>query len=316
MDHYQVLGVPRDASEADIKRAYRKLARKYHPDVSEASDAEARFKEIGAAYAVLKDPESRKLYDQYGDQWEQVAAGGTPHGAERGGWSGAGPHRGPEGGPGFRGFRDEQAYRDIFEDLFGGGRGSWHTQRRGEDYEIRLPITLERAYSGGREKLRLEVPEIGDDGRVRRREKTLNVNIPKGVVEGQRLRLSGQGGSGADGGEAGDLFAVVAFVPHPHFSAEGADIWLDLPVTASEAALGARIEVPTLGGRVSLKVPKGSKTDQVLRLKGRGLPSRKPGDQKVRLKVVAVPADSPDIEALYEQLQRASNHDPRAALGG
>lgn len=316
-DHYEVLGVGRDAKPEEIKRAYRRLARKYHPDVSDAADAQQRFQEIAQAYKVLKDDESRALYDQYGEHWKQVAEGGPPPGASRRARGATGRGRAPPGG-GFRGFTDEAEYRSIFEDLFGAGPGStgWRFDRRGEDFEVPLKIPLERAFSGGQEEIRLGVPRLDDSGHIVQDTRTLKVRIPKGVVAGQRLRLSGQGGEGMGSGEAGDLYAVVEFLPHPLYRADGADIHLDLPVTASEAALGAKVRVPTLGGTVSVTVPKGAKTDQVLRLKGRGLPSRKSaGDQLLHLKVVAPAADSDEKAELYRRLAELESRNPRESLG-
>ena len=249
MDYYAIMGLERSASADDIKRAYRRLARKYHPDVSKESDAEARFKEVGEAYNVLRDPESRKLYDQYGADWKRVAEGGAPGGGaeDPNRW-----HRNT--GEGFRGFENESAYRSAFEDLFGGG-GDWQFASRGQDYEVALPIFLETAYSGGRDTVTLTVPEVTSDGRIERRTRKLSVRIPKGVVAGQRLRLSGQGGAGIGRGEAGDIYAVVEFAPHPFFRVDGADILLDLPISVAEAALGATVTVPTLGGPVDLRIP-------------------------------------------------------------
>lgn len=317
MDYYSVLGVARDAGPDDIKRAYRRLARKYHPDVSDAEDAHQRFQEVSEAYQVLKDEESRALYDQYGEHWKQVAEGAPPPGGSGRGPRASGRHQAPPGG-GFRGFRDEAEYRSIFEDLFGAGPSTsgWRFDQRGEDFEVPLKISLERAYSGGKERVSLRTPRVGDDGRIVHTTRTLDVTIPKGVIAGQRLRLSGQGGEGSGQGRAGDLYAVVEFLPHPVLRADGADIHLDLPVTASEAALGAKVKVPTLGGTVSVTVPKGARTDQVLRLKGRGLPAKKgAGDQLLHLKVIAPAADSDEKAELYRRLAELETNDPRAPLG-
>lgn len=316
MDYYRVLGVGRDAKQEDIKRAYRRLARKYHPDVSDAADAQQRFQEISEAYKVLKDDESRSLYDQYGEHWKQVADGGPPPGASSG--RGASGPRRPSTGNGYRGFADEAEYRSIFEDLFGAGPASagWGFDHRGEDYEVPLRIPLERAFAGGEERIRLRVPRVDASGRVVQEARTLKVKIPKGVLAGQRLRLSGQGGEGAGKGGAGDLYAVVEFLPHELYRADGADIHMDLPVTASEAALGAKVRVPTLGGTVSVTVPKGARSDQVLRLKGRGLPARQgTGDQLLHLKVVAQAADNEELAELYRRLAELESRNPRESLG-
>lgn len=308
-DYYKILGVPREASQEDIKRAYRKLARKYHPDVSKEPDAEARFKEVGEAYEVLKDPDKRTAYDRLGAQWQPGQEFRPP----------------PDWDQGFEfrggGFTDASGFSDFFEALFGRSspgagftRGA-HFRTRGEDHYAKLPVSLEEAYQGGSRTLTLQIPELDAQGQVINRTRTLNVKIPAGVIEGQRIRLAGQGAPGLGGGPSGDIFLEVLFLPHPLFRAEKRDIYLDLPVTPWEAALGQTVTVPTLGGKVELKVPPGSQSGSKLRLKGRGLPGKPAGDQYVVLRMVAPAADTPAARAFYQQMARDMPMNPRAELG-
>lgn len=302
-DYYKTLGLSRDAKPADIKRAYRSLARKYHPDVSTEKDAEARFKEVGEAYAVLKDPEKRKAYDQFGMDWEAGQDFKPPPG-----WKQE-----------FRSADEDiagaEAFSDFFESLFGrgrGGGGGWDdrfkdARARGRDAESEIQISLEDSYHGTTRNIRVETPEIDQQGQYRARSRTLQVRIPKGVREGQRIRVEGQGGAGHGGGASGDLYLRVRFKRHKQFRAKGRDIYLTLPVTPWQAALGRTVKVPTLGGKVDLKIPAGSSSGKRLRLKGRGLPGKPPGDQYVELQIT-IPAHMDDkTRALYEQLEaRAS----------
>ncbi len=311
-DYYKILGVPRNASQEEIKRAYRRLARKYHPDVSKEPDAEERFKEINEAYEVLKDPEKRAAYDQLGTGWQAGQEFHPPPDWEEifGGFRQGG---GAAGAEGFGGFSD------FFESLFGGGfgragrRGGF--RMRGQDEFARLRITLEEAYHGGTRTLELQVPEMDEAGRVRARTRRIQVRIPRGVTEGQQIRVPGQGAPGIGGGPPGDLYLEVEFVPHPHFRAEGRDIHLTVPVTPWEAALGAKILVPTLGGPVALKIPPGTQSGRRLRLKGRGLPGSPPGDQYVTVQIVTPPADTPARRALYERMREEMPMNPRRHLG-
>jgi curved DNA-binding protein len=303
-DYYEVMGVARDASADDIKRAYRRLARKFHPDVSKEKNAEERFKEIGEAYEVLRDPEKRTAYDQLGRRPACEEFRPPPN------WSFEFDES-PRGGGG------SGAHSDFFENLFGGlgargSRGGFAS--RGFDAAAEIEITLDDAYRGATRALALQRVEVGDDGRPRPRTQQLQVKIPAGVVDGQQIRVASQGQPGSGGQPAGDLFLQVRIVPHRWFKLEGRDVWLDLPVTPWEAALGESVRVPTLGGRVDLKIPKGSQTDRQLRLKGRGLPGNPPGDQFVVLKIVAPAADSAEREALYKQMAAAMASNPRAAM--
>lgn len=319
-DYYQLLGVARDASKEDIKRAYRKLARKYHPDVSQEPDAETRFKEINEAHEVLSDPEKRATYDALGSQWRA--------GQE---------FRPPPGG----GFRQEFRYSggdipggrfsDFFASLFGGGiggfgeafregrgrggfgdRGEELFRRRGQDQTAHVELSLEEAYRGTTRELRLETPEQEPDGRVRHRIRTLKVRIPAGVSQGRQIRLAGQGLPGGGNHPAGDLYLEVQLRPHPFYQADGRNILLALPVAPWEAALGATVQVPTLGGPVSLKIPPGTQSGNRMRLKERGLPGTPPGDQYVSIEIVIPPADSAAAKEFYRNMAAAFAFTPRA----
>lgn len=305
-DYYKIMGLPRDATQDDIKKAYHRLARKYHPDVSKLADAEERFKELGEAYEVLKDPEKRAAYDRLGAQWRHGQEFRPPPGWDTGfTFRRAGP--------------EAEAFSDFFEALFGGlhpGFGGFGAGLRGKgaDLHVGIQIRLEDAYAGAVRSLSLQVPEYDAQGRLHTKMRNLGVHIPAGITEGQQIRLSGQGGPGAGiGSEAGDLYLEVTFAPHPWFRAEGRDIYLDLPLTPWEAALGARIEVPTLGGPVHLTIPPGSQSGKRLRLKGRGLPGRPPGDQYVVLHIQTPPAATAEIQEAYRRLAAAAPYDPRKA---
>ena len=300
-DYYQVMGLERSASAEDIKRAYRRLARKYHPDVSKESDAEARFKELGEAYAVLGDAEKRAAYDALGRDWKQGQEFRPP------------PDWEPASGHEDATFAGGAHFSDFFESLFGGGLGG-QFHARGQDLRIKIPLSLEDAFRGSSRQLKVAVPEIDPAGQVRRTERVLDVKIPAGVVDGQQIRLPAQGGKGIGRGGAGDLYAEIELTPHRFFRAAQRDILLDLPITPWEAALGTAVKVPTLGGVVELKIPKNAHTDQKLRLRGRGLPGHPPGDQLVTLKIVAPAATDAAAEALYREMAAAMPIDPRAHL--
>ncbi|UHD18218.1 DnaJ C-terminal domain-containing protein [Thiocapsa bogorovii] len=303
-DYYKTLGVARDATQAEIKRAYRKLARKFHPDVSKEADAEARFKEINEANEVLHDPEKRAAYDALGSSWHAGQDFRPPPG---------GVHHDFHFGP------DEAAeFSDFFSSIFGrefhAGSQS-QRRRRGQDQTARIAIDLEDAYRGATRQLRLDIPEIGADGRVTSRTRTLNVRIPPGVTQGRQIRLAGQGGPGINGGHAGDLYLEIEINPHPFFTTDGKDIHLRLPIAPWEAALGASVSVPTLGGTVNLKVPPGSQSGQRLRLKGRGLPGEPAGDELVMLEIVTPPATTDMAKAAYREMAERLHFNPRAEMG-
>jgi len=307
-DYYQILGLARDASAEDIKKAYRRLARKYHPDVSKESGAEDRFKEVAEAYEVLRDPAKRAAYDQLGHNWRAGQEFRPPPG-----WKG-GPT--PPGG-GFGG-RD---FSDFFESLFGnlggmGGMGGMGGGRGfkapGQDRTVPLEISLEEAFRGGNRTLQLQGRERGAGGQATAPPRTLNVKIPAGVTSGQKIRLSGQGGVGAGGGSSGDLYLELTIKPHPLFKLQGRDITLELPLAPWEAALGGKIEVPTPGGSVTLNIPANTRNGQTLRLRGRGLPGQPPGDQLVVPRIVNPPADSEAARELFRRMARELPFDPRA----
>jgi curved DNA-binding protein len=308
-DYYKVLGVARDADQDAVKRSYRRLARKYHPDVSKEPDAKERFQEVGEAYEVLKDPEKRAAYDQIGSQWKPGQDFTPPPGWDAGFEFGGG------------GFTGASEFSDFFEALFGqaaGAKTQTHQRRefhmQGEDHHAKVMVALEDAFAGATRSISLAVPQYDDAGHITTKTRTLNVKIPKGVTEGQRIRLQGQGGVGFGRGEPGDLYLEVAFEPHALFRADRRDIYVDLPVTPWEAALGETIVVPTLGGEVELKVPRDSQTGKTLRLKGRGLPGNPAGDQYVILQIVAPRADTPEGEALYRKMAVEMPMNPRAAM--
>ncbi len=313
-DYYKLLGVPRAATADEVKRAYRKLARKYHPDVSKEKNAEARFKEVQEAYEVLKDSEKRAAYDQLGPDFQTGQQFRPPPG-----WGSNFEFRGGRGG---RHAGADPGFSDFFSSLFGaqtpfgesdGAGGGF--RHRGEDRRARLEVTLEEAFRGGSREFTLQHPEVGGDGHVALKDRTLRVQIPAGINAGQVIRLAGQGTSGG-GGRAGDLLLEVAILPHRLYQLEGRDVTLELPVAPWEAALGATVSTPTLGGAVELRVPAGARAGQRLRLRGRGLPGEPAGDQYVALKIVLPPADTPRARELYETLSRELPFDPRAELTG
>ncbi len=305
-DYYETLGVPRDASDEDIKQAYRKLAKKYHPDVSKEKDAEVRFKEMGEAYATLKDPEKRAAYDQLGRQKPGADFRPPPE------WS-------TQFGAGGGGFEDIDL-ADLFAGLAGrAGRGGARGPagpRRGQDYEVVVPISLEEAYSGTEVSLDLTTTEIDEKGMPRRVPKLVKARIPKGPTEGQVLRLPGQGGKGQNGGPDGDVYLSIALRPHRIYRVDGRDLYLDLPLAPWEAALGASVEVPTLAGTVELKIPPGTRAGQHLRLSGRGLPAPvgNAGDLFAIVQLAMPQTLSERERELLQQLAAASRFNPRQHL--
>ena len=311
-DYYAVMGVARDATQDEIKRAYRKLARKYHPDVSKEPDAEARFKEVGEAYEVLKDPEKRAAYDQLGSQWRAGQEFRPPPDWDAGfEFSGGGAEA-----------AEAAAFSDFFESLFGrmrggatGGARSTTFRARGQDHHAKVLVDLEDSLHGATRTITLRTPEITADGRVTTREHALHVRIPKGVRPGQQIRLAGQGGPGIGNAPAGDLYLEVEFRPHPLYRVDGTDLYLDLPVAPWEAALGASVQAPTPAGPVDLKIPAGSSQGRKLRLKGRGIPAKEPGDLYVVLQISLPRADSARARDFYKRMQQELNFNPRAGLG-
>ena len=307
-DYYAVLGVQRGASDDEIKKAYRKLARKFHPDLNPGDKAaEDQFKQLQAAYDVLSNPEDRKLYDEYGENWRAVKAGaGAPPPP---GWERAeGAPRGRAGGFDFNDFDFGRFSTggaggfDIFEEMFGGARDRGPRRGRGHDIEAELELSLEEAHHGGHRTLQMQGAE------------PIEVNIPAGMRDGSIIRLAGQGGSGAVGSEPGDLYLHIRLLPHPVFTLKGDDLELELSIAPWEAVLGGSVEVPTIDGKVELKVPAGAKAGQRLRLRGQGLNKRKGGrgDEFVRLKVVVPKEVSAEERRLYEELKRVSRFNPRS----
>ena len=308
-DYYQTMGVAREASADDIRRAYRKLARKYHPDVSKEKDAETRFKEVGEAYEVLKDPEKRAAYDQLGANWKAGQEFRPPPDSTTGfEFSGGGPEA-----------------SEFFEALFGRragsgagpagpGRGSFRAQS--ENRHARVLIDLEDAYGGATRAITLRTPEVDARGQVSLREHMLNVTIPRGIRPGQHIRLAGQGAPAVGGGPPGDLYLEVDFRPHPLYRIEERDVYLELPVSPWEAALGASVKVPTPSGAVELKVPAGTAAGRKLRLKGRGIPASPPGDLYVVVQIALPPADTEAAQLVYSTMSNQfPAFNPRAKLG-
>ena len=314
-DYYKIMGVARDAAPAEIKRVYRQLARKYHPDVSKAADAEARFKELGEAYAVLKDLEKRAAYDQLGSNWKAGQDFRPPPdwnaGFEFSGDGRADVNSGPGAGD----------FSDFFEALYGrgfagGNQGRPAFHARGQDHYARVMIDLEDAYTGATRTITLERPEADTEGRVSMRAHKLNVTIPRGIRGGQHIRLVGQGTPGTGQGKPGDLYLEIGFHSHAHYRVEQRDVYLDLPVAPWEAALGATVKVPTPNGMVELRIPAGSCTGGKLRLKGRGIPGITPGDLYAVLEIALPPADSETANAFYLYMAgQFSSFNPRARLG-
>lgn len=308
-DYYGILGVARGASEDDIRRAYRKLARKYHPDVSKESDAEARMREVNEAYDVLRDKEKRGAYDN-------LAAGVSPGGGFQPppGWDkGFEFHRGAASG-------DETQFSEFFSSLFGGrgapGRGSQQAFRaRGDDHHAAVEVDLEDALQGATRDISLRSMRMDDQGRPQLQTRTLSVRIPPGVREGQFIRLVGQGMPGCGGDENGDLYLEVRFKPHSRYRVEGRDLSMTLPVAPWEAALGAKINAPTPGGTVEVAVPAGSANGRKLRLRGRGIPGDPPGDLYLVLELALPSADTEAAKEVYRKMQQDLPFNPRRHLG-
>lgn len=329
-DYYEVLGVPRTATQEEITKAYRKLARKYHPDVNKEKGAEEQFKRIGEAYEVLKDPEKRKRYDALGANWRAGQDFTPPPGWEdiRDFRTGAGAGRG--GRVHVEDFEDVGGFSEFFRSIFGGAGGptgfrtgarrpraraeEWGGMR-GQDHEVAMTIPLEDAYHGAKRRVVFDVVEPTPDGQMQRSQKSYEVAIPPGVTEGSRIRLAGQGGKGAGGGAPGDVYIRLRIAPHPTFRVKEHDLEVDLPVTPWEAALGAQLDVPTLEGGVKMTLPPGVASGQRMRLRDRGLPHRgkknSRGDLYALVKIVVPRILSPRERELLETLAKESNFNPR-----
>ena len=320
-DYYATLGVDRSAKADEIKRSYRKLVRKYHPDVSKEPDAEARFKEVAEAYEVLSDPEKRAAYDDVGQRYRAGQEFHPPPGWDSGfEFSGRGDR-----------FADEAEVSDFFSALFGRRAQAQQAQQahhahhgaheaprmRGQDHHAKVAIALEDAYFGAQRTITLRVPVADEQGRIRLQQRHLDVRIPKGVREGQQLRLAGQGGAGFGGGPPGDLYLEVSFEPHAQFRLDGRDVYVDLALAPWEAALGAAVPAPTPQGPVQLTVPPGSSGGRKLRLKGRGLPGDPPGDLYAVLQIHTPAADTEATRAAYAAFAQAfPDFDPRGPRKG
>ena len=312
-DYYAIMGLEKQATADEVKRAYRKLARKYHPDVSKAADAEDKFKELGEAYEVLKDPEKRAAYDQLGANWKDGQEFRPPPGWDEGfEFSGGG-------------FTSDEAFAasEFFESLFGRRPARGFHEARGagaygnaatRDHHAKVMIDLEDSFHGATRVFTLHAPVVDSQGHVSTEERTLSVRIPKGIKQGQQIRLAGQGHNSANG-RAGDLYLQVEFKAHPIFRIEGRDIYLDLPVAPWEAALGASVKVPTPAGPVELKIPANSTAETKLRLKGRGIPGKPAGNLYALLQLVLPRADTPQARELYQKLQDELAFNPRVGLG-
>jgi curved DNA-binding protein len=320
-DYYSILGVERGATQDEVKRAYRKLARKFHPDLNKEAEAEARFKEIGEAYEVLGEPEKRAAYDQLGADFKPGQPFEPPPDWNAGyEFSGAGPGSGsrPAGGFGSGTARD---YSDFFEALFAGmgrradgGAGRTEFHASGEDHHAKIVIELKDTLEGATRAITLKAPYVDASGHVGLRERTLNVTIPKGLTAGQHIRLKGQGGPGLGRGTPGDLYLEVEIAPDRLYRVSGKDLYLDLPIAPWEAALGASVRMPTPRGPIMLKIPAGSRQGQELRVRGRGIPATEPGDLYAVLTIVLPPADTDKAREIYERMASELAFDPRARL--
>jgi curved DNA-binding protein len=316
-DFYEVLGVSRDADQSEIQRAYRKAARKLHPDVNKDPGAEERFKELSEAYDVLSDPDQRKRYDAFGEDFRRVGpdvdpaayrrsrayAGAGAGGGRSGGWG----EGGSSGGFRYSGSGDDVDLEDLLGGIFGGrgrGRGGWGPVS-GSDHETEVKVTVQEAYDGTQRTLSF----ASADG-----PRTIDVTIPAGVVDGQRIRLRGQGGQGSGGGEAGDLYLIVRIAPDPRYRLEGRDLHMLLPLAPWEAALGSSVDIDTPGGTATVSVPAGTSSHRRLRLRGRGLPNKrgKPGDLYAEAQVKVPKSPSAEERELFEQLGKVSTFDPRS----
>jgi len=309
-DYYQALGVDRSATQDEIKKSYRKLARKYHPDVSKEPDAEAHMKDVNEAFAVLSDPEKRAAYDNVGQNFNAGQDFRPPPDWDAGfEFSGRGPSA-----------RESADFSDFFSELFGGRMqgatpGGAHFQQRGEDHHAKIVLDIEDSYHGASRTLSLRAPVVDDNGHVSLAERSLDVRIPKGVREGQLIRLAGQGTPGAHGGQPGDLYLEVQFKPHARYRADGRDVYASLPVAPWEAALGATVKAPVPDGVVEVRIPEGSQAGRKLRLKGRGIPGATAGDLYLVLEIVIPPANTARARELYEAMQKEIEFHPRQGLG-
>lgn len=322
-DYYETLGVARGATEAEIKAAYRKLARKYHPDVNKEAGAEEQFKAVGEAYSVLKDTEKRAAYDRMGANWKNGQDFTPPPNWNEGFEYSDGNFGGGHGGFG-GGYEGDQS--EFFESLFGrgrhrqGGRGGNPRQGmdfKGQDHHAKILIDLADAYNGAKRTIALHMPTQDANGHVSTQERKLDVSIPKGIKAGQNLRLAGQGGPGMGSGAAGDLYLEIDFHPNPIYRVDGKDVYLDLPLAPWEAALGTTVNIPTpSGSTLELKIPAGTATGRKMRLKEKGIPSKEAGDLYVVPNIVLPSADTDAQKEAYQSLEKAFDFNPRTHLKG
>jgi curved DNA-binding protein len=307
-DYYKILGLERDATPDQIKQAYRKLARKYHPDVSKEADAEKRFKEIGEAYAVLKDPEKKTAYDQMGSNWSGAQGFNPPPNWDSGyefrgnGW---GDSANPD-------------HSEFFESIFGrraqqANQQSAQLNIPGEDHHAKIEIDLVDSYLGAQRSIGLKMPALDGQGHLRMQERTLEVKIPKGIRNGQHLRLAGQGSPGFGNGKAGDLYLEIVLKPSALFKVDGKDVTVELNLAPWEAALGATVDLPTPTGKVELNIPANTMAGKKLRLKGKGIPSQEPGDLYASIRLVTPPANTDADKEAYQAMAKSfAAFNPRA----
>ncbi|MDW3223864.1 MAG: DnaJ C-terminal domain-containing protein [Paracoccaceae bacterium] len=303
-DYYRILDVTQDADASTIKKAFRKAARKYHPDVNTDAGAEAKFKDVTEAYEVLNDPERRAAYDQLGpgQQHSQGHYQPPPDWSEEFAFSDASA-------------QGQEPFSDFFETLFrrGAGSGEGMHHRQGADSHGRIEISIEDSYRGAERTLSLRAPVLGRDGQITLQDRSISVHVPKGIGAGQHIRLAGQGQAGEAG--AGDLFLEVTFAPHPVFVPDGKDLYLELPIAPWEAALGGHVVMPTPDGKVDLRIPKNARTGQKMRLKGKGLPGQPAGDIYATLKIINPKVETEEARAFFRQMAETLPFDPRAHLG-
>ena len=316
-DYYKILGVDKKATPDKIKREYRKLARKYHPDVSKHSDSDGKFKEIGEAYEVLGDPEKRKDYDELGSNWQA----GQQFNQQQQAYQDFGGDNSSNAGFDFGGGFSEGTYghSDFFESLFGQKftksqkthQTGQHTfSQKGEDVHAKISVPLEDAFTGATTNIKFSLPTITPEGKIENKTVSLKVKIPKGIKSGQKIRLARQGGPGINGGKPGDMYLEVEFEKHKYYKVDGADLYIDLPVAPWEAALGAKIKIPLPNGNVEMKIPPNTLQDKTLRLKGKGIPAKKHGDLYVVIDIVLPPAKDEDSKKVYEDMKNL-NFNPR-----